>query len=76
MYKHNEVPQVVKQSVVECYLRAKVCAVSIWFDKDNLRFHVARHAAANHEKMIFLGRFRNVPFDDLLDELMYAFQNE
>jgi len=76
MYKYSEVPLAVRTSIVECYLRAKVCAVNIWFDKDNLRFHVARHAADNHKKMIFLGRFRNVPFDDLLDELIYAFQNE
>jgi len=76
MYKSSEVPLVIKQSVVDCYLRAKVCTISIWFDRESLRFHVARYAANYHDRMVFLGRFRNVPFDDLLDEMMYAFQNE
>lgn len=76
MWRHDQVPQAVRAGVVAGYLKSRQYPVNIWFDPDKLRFHIVRKNGYHHTNMSFIGRFYKIDFDDLLDELMFAFQNE
>lgn len=76
MWRHDQVPQAVRAGVVAGYLKARQYPVNIWFDTDNLRFHVVQKNSHCHTRMCYVGKFHKIDFDDLLDELMFVFQNE
>jgi len=76
MYQYNDVPDTVRRSVVEGYLKAQFYPVNIWYDTDSLRFHVVKSNGHHHVRMNLIGKFHKIEFADLLDELMFAFQNE